>query len=910
MTVGLGRASGFSWLAVAAILVSLTLAAPAAAEDDFAIIQKNAAAVLTGVCAQCHGASPALRTNSEHQDKPASDLALGDADALVNMSDFNPVVVPGQPGKSEIIRQTKRKRDGKNGMPQGTLPGLTDEQFDALISWVSCLPDDYDGVHAPIACRDGGLDQARAYLASLDSEGQPSIVETKPGTTPVTPAAAVSISITTVVKTITTDLFSLTDQRRADARYVLLTNLRNEGASSEDLDIYRAGLARGLNSLSTNSSIAKLVALDPDQTIYRFFLSDLGWSTDQWTKLMAEYPYSGVPTVDPLESDPNAIVLATTQFLSAIPNYTTTGQRFSPEAQIFARGDWLVRVATHPGRYEKLLRLPNSLQELEAEILRVSPEDDIRRQVEGVVRGGFPPDGEPKDSGVSSFSRIIERHTLPTVKDGYYWKSFDFGSGNSGFDAVPKNPLEPSELSSEARAKGLGFVHDGGEMIFSLHNGLQGYFITTVKGTPLPSAPNDIVNLKNDNFEKNALPVRYWEYLFLKRFKNTETGDVIKPTNEDIFNGLSCMACHFNGMKENVDSVGPYFANMGAAISRDYTQDDLELIKYLYDGANLERWQDQDARTFADAVIEAYRAIGLSEQSPGWKYLVLVGDHNSLGGFDPVTRLATAYVDPLTSPDPAANLKKLAAELWLDVPSLNRAALSNRLTVAGFVGRLNGGTDPVRRETGNFVEANELGEGPFECQFAAIAQDLRWVGIRASLTNDLSDRADICRKLDDPNYVAPTQQGEITPVVPPLKPVDTPASDVTITSDKLAYNVGEKVVLTAKNSIACYLTIIDIDSQGVLTVLFPNKFRPDNYVAADSTTVVPTEADGFDLRITSESVDHDTVIAVCDPEQRDIEGIKHDFANYPITQVRAKTTLGIEVAPKSPRNTIIIGVLK
>ena len=70
----------------------------------------------------------------------------------------------------------------------------------------------------------------------------------------------------------------------------------------------------------------------------------------------------------------------------------------------------------------------------------------------------------------------------------------------------------------------LNFTHDGGEVVFNLPNGLQGYYLANASGFRLDAAPINIVS-------------------------NPAASD---PT---VRNGLSCLGCHTEGMKTFEDQV-------------------------------------------------------------------------------------------------------------------------------------------------------------------------------------------------------------------------------------------------------------------------------------------------------------------------------------------------------------------
>src|SRR5205823_1478979 len=111
-------------------------------------------------------------------------------------------------------------------------------------------------------------------------------------------------------------------------------------------------------------------------------------------------------------------------------------------------------------------------------------------------------------SGVSAHNRLIERHSS---KAGYLWTSYDFRA-----DTGKKNLFEfPLGPGAALAVGGEGFEHDGGETIFSLANGFQGYYLNKANGEPLDQGPPDIV---------------------------------LDPERVDklVTNGISCMGCHEN----------------------------------------------------------------------------------------------------------------------------------------------------------------------------------------------------------------------------------------------------------------------------------------------------------------------------------------------------------------------------
>ena len=166
----------------------------------------------------------------------------------------------------------------------------------------------------------------------------------------------------------------------------------------------------------------------------------------------------------------------------------------------FVDVDWFVATASLPPLYHDILDLPETDRELEAR-LEVNVVENLRNAAgRRVWRAGF------NDSGVSNHNRVVERHTS---RYGAYWKSYDF-AGSAGKQNIFTHPLS--------------FEHDGGEIVFNLPNGLQAYYLVDAGGRRLDAAPINIVS-------------------------NPAASD---PT---VRNGLSCMGCHTEGMKDFEDQV-------------------------------------------------------------------------------------------------------------------------------------------------------------------------------------------------------------------------------------------------------------------------------------------------------------------------------------------------------------------
>ncbi|MCA9028580.1 MAG: hypothetical protein KDA86_25450 [Planctomycetaceae bacterium] len=301
------------------------------------------------------------------------------------------------------------------------------------------------------------------------------------------------ISETKLLQAMRDHLLSIKDEDRRFYRYYSLVNLHNNPKVQElDLRLHRAALAKAVNSLSTKRDIYLPEVLPgTEESVYALDLRKVGWDRGNlWGEILSHYPYA--LKYEFVRDD-------------ELKQVWKDVARLSGADVPYVRADWFIVTATQPPLYHQLLDIPDTLSELEDRL-----QLDI---VENILRGDVARSGYAK-SGVSKQNRLLERHTTPVTP--YFWISYDFLPKRAKGDLV-RFPLGPKFENHPHPNQ--AFEHDGGEIIWSLPNGMQAYMLVDSKGERINAGPVEVV------FDRSAV--------------------LGTPT---IINGISCMYCHREGM--------------------------------------------------------------------------------------------------------------------------------------------------------------------------------------------------------------------------------------------------------------------------------------------------------------------------------------------------------------------------
>ncbi|MBI4469890.1 MAG: formylglycine-generating enzyme family protein [Acidobacteria bacterium] len=408
------------------------------------------------------------------------------------------------------------------------------------------------------------------------------------------------------------DLQSVGESDRPFMRYFTLTHLQRAGAQEPELRSYRAALSKLVNSLSWQNEITIPKTIDAAGTILRIDLRNYDWNPGLWDRVQKYYPY-GVK--------------------SASRTYESISTGAQCELPIL-RADWFIARAALPPLYHEILRIPKTDGELEAKLGVNVAHDLMSTPGKDVWRAGFT------ESGISSNNRIVERHRAPY---GAYWRAHSFSSSLYDQDIT----LHP-----------MNFKRAGGEIIFSLPNGLQGYMITNAEGERLDQGQTDVVLVK---------------------------GPAPDPA---IYNGLSCMSCHTEGMR-------PFKDDVRFAIENSNRPDRNQVLALYVTQSEMGRWVAEDTERYRVAVEKTGNVSG-----PG----------------DLISQLAEKYDEPLKA-------DRAAAELGMPRADLTRAVQGDqRLQAAGLNALL---MEEVKDADGRIKQlVGTVKRGVWETQFGSVTKVL------------------------------------------------------------------------------------------------------------------------------------------------------------------------------------------
>ncbi|MYB92699.1 hypothetical protein F4054_05325 [Candidatus Poribacteria bacterium] len=342
-----------------------------------------------------------------------------------------------------------------------------------------------------------------------------------------------------ILETIQHHIETLPIPNRAFARYFSTTHLYNAGLLTEPLQSHALALSKLINSLSWGADIVNPEPINAEQTLFYIDLRNYEWDiNDAWTEIEKHYPYNIKYEGSDQTDLRDLFIDLQSEMDCEVP---------------FVNMDWFIGKASEPPLYNEILALPDTDTDLET-LLGVDVIDNLKNHPGvRVWRAGI------KESGVSRHNRVVERHK---ARYGAYWKSYDF-AGSDGKQNISDFPLS--------------FIHDGGEVVFNLPNGLQAYHLFDAKGMRLDSAPTEIVS-------------------------NQDASD---PA---VYNGISCIDCHTDGMKPFTDVIRPVIeAAQNPIYDKDYA------LRLYVKQAVMDSLVQDDTEHFLTALTKTGNSSGGSE---------------------------------------------------------------------------------------------------------------------------------------------------------------------------------------------------------------------------------------------------------------------------------------------------------
>jgi serine/threonine-protein kinase len=495
------------------LLVVLALAGGVCAQGS-APLAEQARSVLKRHCYDCHNGPGSA---SGHEFDVSQDGFL-----KARLGDVGPMVVPGKPEESPLFRAVQQDR-----MPQGKNK-LSAEDKAVLRQWIEAGAPPF-----PLAGQ-------RPFL-SLEAS----------------------------LTALRNDLRSQTGRTvRAHLRYFSLAHLHNDRRIPDaELRQLRAALAKAINCLSWKEAVVlPRVVPGSHDTLLAIDLRDLDWDRhDLWTEVLKEYPYG-------LRFD-NHPERRVRQLQTELDELGKADGELGCDLLV-VRADWFVATALRPPLYHTLLydRYLRSPRGMTAGDLERLLGVDVRAHFtdpapERLARAGIV------KSGVSAQNRLVERHQS---RYGAYWKSYDFKpDGKRG--KLTRYPLGPLSLTAEVQPMlaQQAFLHDGGEILFHLPNGLLGTLLVDGRDNRIDEGPIQVVS---DPTRTSGTPA--------------------------IVTGVSCLSCHVRGVIPLRDTIREGHALFGKA--RDKVEDLFPPRQKM----------DELLRRDEQRFLSAVRALGIDPDRP------------------------------------------------------------------------------------------------------------------------------------------------------------------------------------------------------------------------------------------------------------------------------------------------------
>ena len=383
------------------------------------------------------------------------------------------------------------------------------------------------------------------------------------------------------------------------------------------------------------------------------------------------------------------------------------------------------------------------------------------------------------------------------------------------------------------------FKANGGETIFSLPNGFNAYFLSVDTGKRIDKGPTSIV---------------------------------IDPDRRDfsVANGISCMGCHDHGFRAAKDDIRNHVIK-----DRNYPKQVRDAVEALYPTHDvMDGLLKKDLAKFHAAML----AAGLD---PSLK----------LEGVEMINALSNRY-------EKDVDLLLAAAEYGLGEKDFVAAASDRGGEIRSILRRLQQATVP-----------RDEFENQFPKLIAQVTDDVAIIPHAPDATYATTTTAEptvYAGTKKDPAYVAPPVVKHAPAYVAKVNHGDNTVYgkfSLTLFANKTGYNQYDLPVFIVQSTKACYLTLINVDSHGTGTVIYPNKYQQDNFIKANHAFEFPGPSAPFQFRLKDKG--YETVIALCNAKGKYVDNIAHRFKKAAFTNLgnyRAAVTRAIGIEAVTHKN--------
>lgn len=329
------------------------------------------------------------------------------------------------------------------------------------------------------------------------------------------------LTVDEMIQAMATDISRIDVDDQPFTRYLTISYSSNAGDCGRSLQRQRYALFKGINSVSTDTQVHQPQAIDENELIYRIDIRDYNWDRE----------------IDLEDDGVVDFADAWLAILDGVGEYAIeyagdSADDLKEDAQVnvpFLPVNAFIQASEFGDLYYSLIGANENLFDYELEVLGIDTVEEIADN--NLMRAGF------ENSGVSKQERVLNRFDSGVAAGYSYWISFDFDGGNGNGDF--------NRANESIFADPLGFAFAGGEAIFNLPNGMQGYYVAAADGTRLNEAP---------------------------------VGVVIDPAQNNgiVTNGASCHSCHNAGLIDFRDTVKDYVIQNRVQFDNETYEDVLE----------------------------------------------------------------------------------------------------------------------------------------------------------------------------------------------------------------------------------------------------------------------------------------------------------------------------------------------